>query len=145
MEGHDVTIVSPDNDMAQLVSIGARIWMPPRSKPTPAKAYLKDESWIQQNYGVPSHALLLLRAIIGDPSDNIMPAGLAKEKLPFLKKWLIDLAIQKDRLLTPDDFPNWDPDLNRQREGTSQLRANETARGRHHDHNQGTIRPTCPG
>lgn len=69
---HDVFIVSTDNDLLQLVSPRIRIWMPPKKS---EKAWLKDEKYCQQNYGVKPNVLLHYRALVGDPSDNIKGCG----------------------------------------------------------------------
>lgn len=71
-QGHDVLIVTPDNDMLQLIwDPKIRIWMPAQPKKGHKKPWYKDEEYIHENYGVSSQELLLWRAIEGDKSDNL--------------------------------------------------------------------------
>ena len=74
---HDVFIVSPDNDLLQLVSKRVRIWMPPK-KENKNKAWFKDEDYCMSYFGVKPEYLLYFRALTGDSSDNLK--GCVKSK-----------------------------------------------------------------
>jgi len=63
-----VVIVTPDNDLVQLVSPGIMVWMPPKKgKPH----WIKDAGWIHDQFGVRPECLCIWRSIQGDTSDNI--------------------------------------------------------------------------
>jgi len=88
--GHEVLIVSPDNDMLQLTwHSRIKIWMPAQPKKGHPKPWYKDEEYTRENYGVTPKELLLWRAIDGDKSDN----------LPGVKLTPMESALTKDRLL----------------------------------------------
>lgn len=65
---HSVYIVSPDNDLLQLVNDKIQIWMPPKKK---EKAWFKDKDYCLDKFGVYPEDLLYFRAAIGDSSDNL--------------------------------------------------------------------------
>ena len=65
---HTVYIITPDNDLLQLVGPNVKIWMPPKSK---NKAWFKDEQYSLDNFGVYPNQLLHYRSIVGDTSDNL--------------------------------------------------------------------------
>jgi len=67
-QGISVVIVTPDNDLVQLVSPGIMVWMPPKkNKPH----WIKDAGWIHDQFGVRPECLCIWRSICGDTSDNI--------------------------------------------------------------------------
>lgn len=80
-KGHNVVIVSIDNDLLQLLGLGPKVqyYVPGKN------ARLKTEEDVILNYGVPPWALVYLRAAAGDPSDNI--SGVAG-----LKGYLVEIA-----------------------------------------------------
>jgi len=67
---HQVYIVTPDNDLLQVVANNVRIWMPPK-KENKNKAWFKDDAYCLDHFGVPTDQLLWFRALIGDKSDNL--------------------------------------------------------------------------
>jgi DNA polymerase I len=79
-QGHNIYIVTTDNDLCQLVSHERRIklWMPPKGK---EKAWFKDHDWIKNEFGV-EKGLLNWRALEGDTSDNIPGAWEIKPTKP---------------------------------------------------------------
>ena len=91
-----VTIMSSDKDFLQLVDDRISVW-----SPTKKKLY-KPENVLEE-YGIPSHNLLMYRIFDGDKSDNINGVfgyGLktVQKKLPFLqedKTFSVDEAIQE--------------------------------------------------
>jgi len=70
---HQVYIVTPDNDLLQVVANNVRIWMPPK-KENKNKAWFKDDLYCLDHFGVPTDQLLWFRALIGDKSDNLRGA-----------------------------------------------------------------------
>jgi DNA polymerase-1 len=67
-KGLDVMIVTGDNDMFQLIRPGVRVLTPGR----PATEYIPfDEAAVQEKYEVKPSQLIDLKALAGDPSDNI--------------------------------------------------------------------------
>jgi len=74
---HTVFIVTPDNDLLQVVSGNVRIWMPPKTK---KKAWFKDETYCLDQFGVYPEQLLVYRALIGDVSDNLAGCVPSKHK-----------------------------------------------------------------
>ena len=67
-KGLNVLIVTGDNDMFQLISPGVRVLTPGR----PATEYVSfDEAAVEQKYEVKPSQLIDLKALAGDPSDNI--------------------------------------------------------------------------
>ncbi len=91
-----VTIMSSDKDFLQLVDDRISVW-----SPTKKKLY-KPENVLEE-YGIPSHNLLMYRIFDGDKSDNINGVfgyGLktVQKKLPFLqeeKTFSVDEAIKE--------------------------------------------------
>jgi len=67
---HQVYIVTPDNDLLQVVANNVRIWMPPK-KENKNKAWFKDDQYCLDHFGVHTDHLLWYRALIGDKSDNL--------------------------------------------------------------------------
>ena len=91
-----IIIMSTDKDFLQLVDDRISVW-----SPTKKKLY-KPENVLEE-YGIPSHNLLMYRIFDGDKSDNINGVfgyGLktVQKKLPFLqedKTFSVDEAIQE--------------------------------------------------
>ena len=89
-----VTIMSSDKDFLQLVDDRISVW-----SPTKKKLYTPEN--VLEEYGIPSHNLLMYRIFDGDKSDNINGVfgyGLntVLKKLPFLqedKQFSVDDAI----------------------------------------------------
>ena len=89
-----VTIMSSDKDFLQLVDDRISVW-----SPTKKKLYRPEQ--VMEEYGIPSHNLLMYRIFDGDKSDNINGVfgyGLKTvlKKLPFLqedKQFSVDDAI----------------------------------------------------
>lgn len=77
-KGDRVTIVSPDNDLCQLINDGptsgsqgyVRVFRPASSREKTKDAML-DEAWVKSRYGVRPMHLLALRTMLGDASDNL--------------------------------------------------------------------------
>jgi len=63
-EGAEVMIVSTDKDLMQLVRPGVELL-------DSGKGRRIDEAAVEERFGVPPSSLLDLRALVGDPSDNI--------------------------------------------------------------------------
>ena len=90
----NVTIMSSDKDFLQLVDDRISVW-----SPTKKKLYKPEQ--VMEEYGIPSHNLLMYRIFDGDKSDNINGVfgyGLKTvlKKLPFLqedKQFSVDDAI----------------------------------------------------
>jgi len=91
-----VTIMSSDKDFLQLVDDRISVW-----SPTKKKLYKPEQ--VMEEYGIPSHNLLMYRIFDGDKSDNINGIrgyGLKTvlKKLPFLqedKQFSVDDAIKE--------------------------------------------------
>lgn len=62
------TIVTGDKDLFQLVNGLVRVWLPPRGRVL-AKEY--DEQGVAEKMGVTPAQIVDLKALMGDPSDNI--------------------------------------------------------------------------
>jgi len=67
---HKVFIVTPDNDLLQVVTDDIRIWMAPK-KENKNKAWFKDDQYCIDQFGVHPEHLLYYRALVGDKSDNL--------------------------------------------------------------------------
>ena len=67
-QGIDTIIVTGDNDMLQTVSPKVRVLAPRR---TFSDTVIYDETGVQQKYGIAPGQLSDLKALTGDPSDNI--------------------------------------------------------------------------
>lgn len=63
-KGWQVTIVSGDKDLAQLVGNGILMW-------DPQKDVLYDPDGVEKKFGVPPELILDYMALVGDASDNI--------------------------------------------------------------------------
>ncbi|MBL7210073.1 MAG: DNA polymerase I, partial [Dehalococcoidia bacterium] len=67
-EGIDTIIVTGDNDILQMVSPRTRVLAPRR---TFSDTVIYDEAAVQDKYGITPQQLVDLKALTGDPSDNI--------------------------------------------------------------------------
>ncbi len=67
-QGINTMIVTGDNDMLQLVSPAVKVLKPGR---TFSDTAIWDEAAVQQKYGIYPEQLVDLKALTGDPSDNI--------------------------------------------------------------------------
>ncbi len=67
-QGIEVVIVTGDNDMLQLISLGVKALIPRR---TFSDTILYDEQAVEGRYGVKSTQISDFKALVGDPSDNI--------------------------------------------------------------------------
>ena len=67
-ENVDTLIVTGDNDMLQVVSPSTKVMSPRR---TFSDTVIYDEAGVEQKYGIPPSQLADLKALTGDPSDNI--------------------------------------------------------------------------
>lgn len=104
--GHTIYIVSPDNDLVQLVSPLVKVWMPPKGK---GKAWFKDNQYCLDHFGVYPHALLHYRAVVGDKSDNVSGLGSGKD---FEKTWqALCNSLEDGRKTSPDQFVAQFPEL----------------------------------
>ena len=100
-----VTIMSSDKDFLQLVDDRISVW-----SPTKKKLYKPEQ--VMEEYGIPSHNLLMYRIFDGDKSDNINGVrgyGLKTvlKKLPFF---------QEDRQFSVDDAIKESSELEEHRE-----------------------------
>ena len=94
----NVTIMSSDKDFLQLVDDRISVW-----SPTKKKLYKPEQ--VMEEYGIPSHNLLMYRIFDGDKSDNINGVfgyGLktVQKKLPFLQE---DKQFSVDEVITEVD------------------------------------------
>ncbi len=64
----DTLVVTGDNDMLQLVSPSTKVMSPRRGF---SDTVIYDESGVEEKYGIPPGQLAELKALTGDPSDNI--------------------------------------------------------------------------
>ncbi len=67
-QGIDTVIVTGDNDILQMVSPGIKVLSPRRSF---SDTVTYDEAGVQDKYGITPQQLTDLKALAGDPSDNI--------------------------------------------------------------------------
>jgi len=95
---HHVYIVTPDNDLLQLVNDRVKIWMPPKKKD---KAWLKDETYCYDTFGVHPQNLLHYRCIVGDTSDNLPGVKLNAESKRELAKFLNRVVLEE---LSKEEF-----------------------------------------
>jgi len=64
----DTLIVTGDNDMLQVVSLNTKVMSPRRSF---SDTVIYDETGVEEKYGISPSQLADLKALTGDPSDNI--------------------------------------------------------------------------
>ncbi|MBM3154935.1 MAG: DNA polymerase I [Chloroflexi bacterium] len=67
-QGVDTIIVTGDNDILQLVSPNIKVMSPRR---TFSDTVIYDGAAVQEKYGIAPNQLVYLKALTGDPSDNI--------------------------------------------------------------------------
>ena len=67
-QGVDTIIITGDNDILQIVSPGTKVMTPRRGF---GDTVVYDEAAVKQKYGVSPELLTALKALTGDPSDNI--------------------------------------------------------------------------
>jgi len=77
---HRVFMVTPDNDLLQLVNEKVKIWMPPKRAVNKNKAWFKDEEYCLDQFGVYPEQLLYYRSLVGDSSDNLAGCVVSKHK-----------------------------------------------------------------
>ena len=105
--GTEVTIVSSDKDLAQLVSPGVRQLLPPPTANPRIGWRMLDEEGVNEKFGVSPTSILDYLAIIGDQSDNI--PGLSGVGPKTAVKWIqqygdMENLIANAGRLTPKRF-----------------------------------------
>lgn len=103
-QGYEVLIVSGDRDLAQLVKPGIRLLAPLKGL-TDVKIY--DEAAVREQYGVGPAQMADLKALAGDPSDNIPGvAGIGPVGAAKLLQQFGDIIELYDRLeeVTPESL-----------------------------------------
>ena len=106
-EGTEVTIVSSDKDLAQLVSPGVRQLLPPPTANPRMGWRMLDEEGVNEKFGVSPASILDYLAIIGDQSDNI--PGLSGVGPKTAVKWIHQFGDMENLItnagrLTPKRF-----------------------------------------
>ena len=106
-EDCEITIVSSDKDLAQLVDSSVKQLLPPPTANPRLGWRTLDESGVEVKFGVPPASILDYLAIIGDQSDNI--PGLSGVGPKTAVKWLkefgdIENLIANAGRLTPKRF-----------------------------------------
>jgi len=106
-EGTEVTIVSSDKDLAQLVCPGVRQLLPPPTANPRIGWRMLDEEGVNEKFGVSPASILDYLAIIGDQSDNI--PGLSGVGPKTAVKWIqqygdMENLIANAGRLTPKRF-----------------------------------------
>ena len=106
-EGTEVTIVSSDKDLAQLVSPGVRQLLPPPTANPRIGWRMLDEEGVNEKFGVSPASILDYLAIIGDQSDNI--PGLSGVGPKTAVKWIQQFGDMENLIanagrLTPKRF-----------------------------------------
>ena len=106
-EGTEITIVSSDKDLAQLVSPGVRQLLPPPTANPRIGWRMLDEQGVNEKFGVSPVSILDYLAIIGDQSDNI--PGLSGVGPKTAVKWIQQFGDMENLItnagrLTPKRF-----------------------------------------
>jgi DNA polymerase-1 len=106
-EGTEVTIVSSDKDLAQLVCPGVRQLLPPPTANPRIGWRMLDEEGVNEKFGVSPASILDYLAIIGDQSDNI--PGLSGVGPKTAVKWIQQFGDMENLItnagrLTPKRF-----------------------------------------
>ena len=106
-EGTEVTIVSSDKDLAQLVCPGVRQLLPPPTANPRIGWRMLDEEGVNEKFGVSPTSILDYLAIIGDRSDNI--PGLSGVGPKTAVKWIQQFGDMENLIanagrLTPKRF-----------------------------------------
>ena len=103
----EITIVSSDKDLAQLVSTNVKQLLPPPTANPRIGWRMLDESGVIEKFGVPPKSILDYLAIIGDQSDNI--PGLSGVGPKTAVKWIQEFGDMENLIsnagrLTPKRF-----------------------------------------
>lgn len=106
-EGTELTIVSSDKDLAQLVSPGVKQLLPPPTANPKVGWRTLDEHGVEEKFGVPPSLILDYLSIIGDQSDNI--PGLSGVGPKTAVKWIKEFGDMENLItnagrLTPRRF-----------------------------------------
>lgn len=106
-EGTELTIVSSDKDLAQLVSPGVKQLLPPPTANPRIGWRTLDEQGVEEKFGVPPSLILDYLSIIGDQSDNI--PGLSGVGPKTAVKWIKEFGDMENLItnagrLTPRRF-----------------------------------------
>ena len=106
-EGTELTIVSSDKDLAQLVSPGVKQLLPPPTANPKIGWRTLDEQGVEEKFGVPPSLILDYLSIIGDQSDNI--PGLSGVGPKTAVKWIKEFGDMENLItnagrLTPRRF-----------------------------------------
>lgn len=106
-EGTEVTIVSSDKDLAQLVCSGVKQLLPPPTANPRIGWRTLDELGVEEKFGVSPTSILDYLAIIGDQSDNI--PGLSGVGPKTAVKWIKEFGGMENLItnagrLTPKRF-----------------------------------------
>lgn len=106
-EGTELTIVSSDKDLAQLVSPGVKQLLPPPTANPKIGWRTLDERGVEEKFGVPPSLILDYLSIIGDQSDNI--PGLSGVGPKTAVKWIKEFGDMENLItnagrLTPRRF-----------------------------------------
>jgi len=106
-EGTELTIVSSDKDLAQLVSPGVKQLLPPPTANPRIGWRTLDEQGVEEKFGVPPSLILDYLFIIGDQSDNI--PGLSGVGPKTAVKWIKEFGDMENLItnagrLTPRRF-----------------------------------------
>lgn len=96
-EGTELTIVSSDKDLAQLVSPGVKQLLPPPTANPRIGWRTLDEQGVEEKFGVPPSLILDYLSIIGDQSDNI--PGLSGVGPKTAVKWIKEFG-DMEKLIT---------------------------------------------
>lgn len=106
-QGNEITIVSSDKDLAQLVCPGVKQLLPPPTANPGMGWRIMDERGVAEKFGVSPNAILDYLAIIGDQSDNI--PGLPGVGPKTAVKWIQEFGDMENLIanagrLTPKRF-----------------------------------------
>jgi DNA polymerase-1 len=101
-KGDEVTIISADNDMLQLIGERISIFRPGSSKKK-TKDQILDRQSVRDIFGVWPEHLLVYRSMVGDRSDHIAGVVTGEEAARSLAKYLTD-TFPADKVLTIDDI-----------------------------------------
>jgi len=106
-EGTELTIVSSDKDLAQLVSPGVKQLLPPPTANPRIGWRTLDEQGVEEKFGVRPSLILDYLSIIGDQSDNI--PGLSGVGPKTAVKWIKEFGDMENLItnagrLTPRRF-----------------------------------------
>lgn len=100
--GHRVTIVSPDNDLLQLVNENVHVFRPGSAKKHTKDRLLKEDD-VFATFGVHPEYLCIYRSIVGDQSDNLPGLALRGIEKHELQEFL-NRQGRSTKPMTPDQF-----------------------------------------